>query len=107
MTIVLTGGGSGGHITPLLAVAAELKKQQPETRLIYIGQRGDGLGDIPARDPHFDETYTVRAGKFRRYHGEGLKQLLDLPTLYKNSRDFWRVLRGLRESYHLLKRLQP
>ena len=26
-TIVLTGGGSGGHITPLLALAAELKKR--------------------------------------------------------------------------------
>jgi hypothetical protein len=30
MTIVVTGGGSGGHITPILAVARELKKLRPD-----------------------------------------------------------------------------
>ena len=107
MTIVLTGAGSGGHITPLLAVAAELKKQQPEARIIYIGQKGDRLGDIPRADPNIDEVYTVRAGKFRRYHGEGLMQLLDLKTLVLNIRDFFFFLVGLAQSRRLLKRLQP
>jgi UDP-N-acetylglucosamine--N-acetylmuramyl-(pentapeptide) pyrophosphoryl-undecaprenol N-acetylglucosamine transferase len=106
-TIVLTGGGSGGHITPLLAVATELKRLKPEARLIYIGQKGDNLADIPAHDPHIDEVYLVRAGKFRRFHGEGLKQVLDLPTLLKNVRDSGYVLAGLYQSYRLLKRLCP
>jgi UDP-N-acetylglucosamine--N-acetylmuramyl-(pentapeptide) pyrophosphoryl-undecaprenol N-acetylglucosamine transferase len=107
MTIVLTGGGSGGHITPILAIAAELKRQKPHAKLIYIGQRGDHLGDIPAADPNIDEVYTVRAGKFRRYHGEGWKQLLHLPTQAKNLRDFFYVLIGLCQAHRLLKRLRP
>jgi UDP-N-acetylglucosamine--N-acetylmuramyl-(pentapeptide) pyrophosphoryl-undecaprenol N-acetylglucosamine transferase len=107
MTIVVTGGGSGGHITPILAVAAELKKLQPETKIIYIGQKGDALGDIPAADPSIDETYSVRAGKFRRYHGEGLRQLLDLPTLFKNMRDSVYVLIGLWQSWRLLRKIRP
>ncbi len=107
MTVILTGGGSGGHITPILAVAAELKRLQPKTRVIYIGQTGDKLGDIPAADPSIDEVFTVRAGKFRRYHGEGWKQLLDLPTLVKNIRDMFYVLIGLHQSRTLLKKLQP
>jgi UDP-N-acetylglucosamine--N-acetylmuramyl-(pentapeptide) pyrophosphoryl-undecaprenol N-acetylglucosamine transferase len=107
LTVVLTGGGSGGHITPILAVAAELKRLQPKTRLMYIGQRGDKLGDIPAADPNIDEVFTVRAGKFRRYHGEGLRQLLDIPTLLKNIRDVLYVLIGIRQSRALLKKLQP
>ncbi len=106
-SIVLTGGGSGGHITPLLAVAAELKQQRPDTKLIYIGQTGDKLGDIPAEHPSIDEVYTVRAGKFRRYHGEGLKQVLDLKTLFLNLRDAVYVLIGIWQSRRLLKRLQP
>lgn len=107
MTIVLTGGGSGGHITPILAVAAELKRLDAGNHIIYIGQTGDGLGDIPAKDPNIDEVFTVRAGKFRRYHGEGWKQLLDLPTLFKNLRDAVYVLIGLVQSWRLLRQLHP
>lgn len=106
-TIVLTGGGSGGHITPLLAVATELKKQDPRVRVVYVGQRGDHLADIPAKHPDIDEVYSVRAGKFRRYHGEGLKQLLDVRTIFLNTRDVFYVVAGIWQSHRLLKRLQP
>lgn len=105
--IILTAGGSGGHITPIQAIAAELKRREPDIRIVYIGQTGDRFVDIPARDPHIDEVFTVRAGKFRRYHGEGLKQLLDLPTVYKNIRDAFYVLIGIWQSWRLLARLQP
>lgn len=104
---MLTGGGSGGHITPLLAVAHELKRLKPDTSLIYVGQKGDGLADIPAAHPDIDAAYAVHAGKFRRYHGEGLKQVLDVSTVAKNTRDLTRVVRGLAESRRLLNRLKP
>lgn len=107
MKIVLTGGGSGGHITPLLAVAAELRRTHPKAELIYIGQTGDKLGDIPANDPNIDQVLTVRAGKWRRYHGEGFRQLLDIPTMLKNIRDFFYVLVGLGQSWRLLRQLRP
>ncbi len=103
----MTGGGSGGHITPILAVAHELKRQQPDLKIVYIGQKGDKLSDVPAADPNIDEVYAVSAGKFRRYHGEGWKQLLDLPTQFKNIRDAFRVLRGTIQSYRLLRNLKP
>lgn len=107
MTIVLSGAGSGGHITPILAVAAELKRLRPSVRLVYIGQKGDALGDIPREDPNIDVVFTVRAGKFRRYHGEGLKQLFDVPTTLKNLRDAVYVLVGLWQSRRLLLKLRP
>lgn len=103
----MTGGGSGGHITPVLAVAHELKKIDPKTVVVYIGQTGDSLADVPEQDKNIDRVYTVRAGKFRRYHGEGLKQLLDLPTLYKNLRDAVFVLVGIWQSFWLLSKLRP
>ena len=90
-----------------MAVAHELKRLKPGAEIIYIGQRGDALSDVPRRDPNIDEVYQVSAGKFRRYHGEGLKQLLDLPTMYKNIRDGFRVIAGILQSYRLLKRLRP
>lgn len=106
-TIVLTGGGSGGHITPLLAVAAELKKQQPGLHIVYIGHTGDKLADIPAKDSNIDEVFSVRAGKLRRYHGEGWKQVLDVPTMLLNIRDVFYLAIGMVQSWKLLKRLKP
>lgn len=106
-SVVLAGGGSGGHITPILAVAAELKRKDPSIRIIYIGQKGDSLADIPEKNPNIDEVYTVRAGKFRRYHGEGLKQLLDIKTMFLNIRDFFYVCIGIFQSWRLIKRIKP
>jgi UDP-N-acetylglucosamine--N-acetylmuramyl-(pentapeptide) pyrophosphoryl-undecaprenol N-acetylglucosamine transferase len=65
------------------------------------------LSDIPAQDPNIDHVYAVRAGKFRRYHGEGLRQLLDLRTWALNIRDFFLVLIGIYQSWRLMGRLRP
>lgn len=107
MTIVVTGGGSGGHITPILAVAAELKKINSSIKVVYVGQKGDGLADIPAGDPNIDRVFAVRAGKFRRYHGEGWRQLLDIPTQLKNIRDAVWVLIGIWQSFWLMRQIRP
>src|SRR5688572_28896358 len=108
MKVVVTGGGSGGHITPILSVAHELKHLRRDATIIYIGQRGDKLGDIPAEDENIDKAYTVSAGKFRRYHGEGfLRHLIDVKTVALNIRDAFRTLKGIWESYRLLKEVQP
>lgn len=107
MTIILTGGGSGGHITPILAVAAELKRIQPDAQLVYIGQTGDDFARVVADSPFIDQTFSVRAGKLRRYHGEGLKQLLDVPTQLKNLRDAFYVVIGIWQSWRLIGRLRP
>jgi UDP-N-acetylglucosamine--N-acetylmuramyl-(pentapeptide) pyrophosphoryl-undecaprenol N-acetylglucosamine transferase len=103
----VTGGGSGGHITPVLAVAHELKQLRPDVEITYIGQTGDSLGDIPGQDKNIDRVATVRAGKFRRYHGEGIRQLLDVVTLLKNLRDAVWVLIGIWQSFWLLRRVKP
>jgi len=103
----VTGGGSGGHITPVLAVAHELKKQQPTAEIIYIALQGDTLADLPAQDPSIDKVIFIRAGKLRRYHGEGWKQLLDLPTMFKNFIDVFKTLSGIWQSIWLLRRLHP
>jgi UDP-N-acetylglucosamine--N-acetylmuramyl-(pentapeptide) pyrophosphoryl-undecaprenol N-acetylglucosamine transferase len=107
MKVVMTAGGSGGHITPILAVAHELKVLMPGVEIIYIGQKGDQLSDIPAADPNIDAVYTVPAGKLRRYADEGWRQLLDVRTQALNTRDMGRTVRGLAQSYRLLRRLKP
>ena len=74
---------------------------------MYIGQKGEPLADIPARHPAVDAVYAVSAGKFRRYHGEGFRQVLDLHTQALNVRDIFRVAAGIWQSFWLLHRLRP
>ncbi len=90
----------------MLAVAHELKRLKPDVRVVFIGQRGDNLGDIAANHEDIDEAYTVWAGKFRRYHGAGVKQVFYLATMVKNARDFFRMLIGFMQSRRLLKGLK-
>ncbi|MBT5876180.1 MAG: UDP-N-acetylglucosamine--N-acetylmuramyl-(pentapeptide) pyrophosphoryl-undecaprenol N-acetylglucosamine transferase, partial [Candidatus Latescibacteria bacterium] len=39
-TYVFTGGGSGGHVNPALAIADGIKSAKPNSRIEYIGARG-------------------------------------------------------------------
>lgn len=105
--VVLTGAGSGGHITPVLAVADAIKQANPAVTVVYIGQRGDKLGDIGAGHSTVDQAYVVSAGKFRRYHGLGWRQLFKVRTMLLNIRDAFRVLTGIAQSVRLLRRLRP
>ena len=41
MRVVVTGGGTGGHLYPALAVADSLRDKYPDTQILYIG--GDGI----------------------------------------------------------------
>lgn len=107
MRVMLVGGGSGGHITPNLAVAHQLKTLEPTTQVLYVGQTGEVLADLAASDAAIDKTYSVRAGKLRRYHGDGWRQLLDWRTMALNIRDVAYVAAGLVQSWLLLRRVKP
>lgn len=38
--IIISGGGTGGHIFPALAIAGELRKRLPEAKILFIGAKG-------------------------------------------------------------------
>ena len=40
MNIIISGGGTGGHIFPAIAVAQALKKLQPDARILFAGAKG-------------------------------------------------------------------
>ena len=90
-TIILTGGGTAGHVTPNIALLPGLKARGFEIR--YIGSyAGMEKGLIEQEGIPYDGIST---GKFRRY--------LSL----KNLSDIGHVLKGMREAKALLKKYRP
>ncbi len=39
MKYILTGGGTGGHVYPALAIAEHIKKNEPDAEFLYIGTK--------------------------------------------------------------------
>lgn len=40
LKVILSGGGTGGHIFPAIAIADEIKKRFPDTEFLFIGANG-------------------------------------------------------------------
>jgi len=38
--VIISGGGTGGHIFPAIAIADELKKRNPEVEILFVGAEG-------------------------------------------------------------------
>jgi UDP-N-acetylglucosamine--N-acetylmuramyl-(pentapeptide) pyrophosphoryl-undecaprenol N-acetylglucosamine transferase len=88
--LVLTGGGSGGHIFPLLVLAKALRE---DFEISYIGSfRGPEAYLVPGASVSF---LAITSGKLRRYFS------------FKNFGDFLFFLKGFWQAFFLLKKLQP
>ncbi|MCL2243375.1 MAG: undecaprenyldiphospho-muramoylpentapeptide beta-N-acetylglucosaminyltransferase [Treponema sp.] len=92
VNIAFTGGGTGGHIFPGLAVAAELKKMltDQDFRLFWIGS-ASGMDRGIVEDAGI-EFFGIPSGKLRRY--------FSLRTIM----DFFRVIAGFFAARKILKK---
>ena len=101
MKILAVGGGSGGHVTPVVAVLRELKRIHPRAEIrfwcdnTFVAQARAIMG-------HFDATIpvqTIMAGKLRRYHHLSVMRQLFWPSLVlMNVRDSFLVGLGFLQS---------
>ncbi len=65
LRIVVTGGGTGGHIYPALAVMRSLRARAADPlEIIYVGSGSEMEQDIVKEA---DRSYVVSTGKYRRY----------------------------------------
>ena len=89
--IVMTGGGTAGHVTPNIALMPALKEAGYEIN--YIGSyNGIEKGLIEAQGIPY---HGIASGKLRRYFD------------WKNFSDPFRVLKGYGQAVKLMKKLKP
>lgn len=89
--IVLTGGGTAGHVTPNIALFPKLREEGYDIH--YIGSH-DGIEKKLMEDYQIP-YYAISTGKLRRYFDP------------KNFSDPFRVIKGYSEAKRILKTLQP
>lgn len=89
--IILTGGGTAGHVTPNIALLPRLRELQYDIH--YIGSYNGIEKELIAKQqiPY----HGISSGKLRRYFS------------LKNFTDPFRVLKGFNEANHLIKTLKP
>lgn len=101
MRILAVGGGSGGHVTPVVAVLKELRALHPQLELKFwcdahfAAQAASIVGA-------YDDTIpveTVASGKLRRYHHLTVWQHIMWPSLmWRNFVDLFKILGGFFQS---------
>ena len=89
--IVLTGGGTAGHVTPNIALIPRLRELNYD--ICYIGSY-DGIEKKLIEEFHIP-YYGISSGKLRRYFDP------------KNFSDPFKVLKGIGEARRTLKELKP
>ena len=93
MKILISGGGTGGHIFPALAIANAVKRRDPQADILFVGALGRmEMERVPA------------AG----YEIVGLPVAgFDRKRLWRNFGVVWKLWRSMRKAKKVLRDFQP
>ncbi|RYL95483.1 undecaprenyldiphospho-muramoylpentapeptide beta-N-acetylglucosaminyltransferase [Sporolactobacillus sp. THM7-4] len=93
MRVLFSGGGTGGHIYPAMAVINHLKKTNPDTEFLYVGAKNGLEKNIVSREGIPFESLNIT----------GFKRKLS----FENVKTVVRFLRGVSRSKKLIKDFRP
>ncbi len=93
LKVLLSGGGTGGHIFPAIAIADEIRKRFPEAEFLFIGANGK-----------MEMEKVPQAG----YHIEGIDIAgIDRGNMLSNLGLPFKILKSLSKSKRIIKNFAP
>ena len=87
MRVILSGGGTGGHIYPALALAKQIQEQAPDAEILYIGS-GKGLEANIVTKAGYDFKAIEISGFKRSLSIENIKTILRFIRAVSNSKRY-------------------
>ena len=93
MRAIIAAAGTAGHINPGIAIANEIKKQEKDSKIIFIGTTRGLENDLVPRAGY--ELKTIEA--------YGLSKKLSIDNLKK----MYKTLKGFGEAKKIIKEFQP
>ncbi len=98
--IVLTGGGTGGHIYPLIAVVKEMKRLSDPSLDLEFYFLGPPHPELKKLEEQNVLIIPIKSGKLRRY--------FTFSSIIQNIKDIcWNLPLGIFQSYKILKKINP
>lgn len=110
MKILVVGGGSGGHVTPVVAVVREIWKIRPRAKIEFWTDKKyfKNARKITVENGMDLRIRKVVAGKFRRYTNFTFGMYLQhFDVVLKNIRDFFKNIIGFFQSFFRLIANRP
>lgn len=93
MRVILSGGGTGGHVYPAIAIANEIKSNNPDAEILFVGTRSGIESEIVPKYGYRLETVTV----------QGFKRKVDL----ENVKRVFKLMKGLHQTKKIVKTFKP
>lgn len=93
MKVLMTGGGTGGHVYPALAIADTIKRHEPDSEIAFVGTS------------HGIENKLVPKAGYPLYHVEiqGIRRSLSLSNL----KTAWLIFSSIGKAKKLLRAFRP
>lgn len=93
MNILISGGGTGGHIFPALSIADAIKRRHPQAKILFVGADG-----------RMEMQRVPEAG----YDIKGLPVSgFDRKRLWRNIKVLWQLNRSMRLARRIVKDFKP
>ena len=95
--VIISGGGTGGHIFPAISIAGKLREANPETEILFVGAEGRmEMEKVPAAG--YEIVGLPIAGLQRQLNWEGIRNNLRVPA---------KVASSLRQAGQVIDRFKP
>ena len=97
LRVIISGGGTGGHIFPAISIAGKLREANPETEILFVGAEGRmEMEKVPAAG--YEIVGLPIAGLQRQLNWEGIRNNLRVPA---------KVASSLRQAGQVIDRFKP
>ena len=93
LKVIISGGGTGGHIFPAIAIANEIKHREPDAEILFVGaEKRMEMEKVPAEGY---EIVGLNVVGFDRKH------------LWKNLSLPFKLAKGLRQTRKIIRNFEP
>lgn len=97
MRVLMTGGGTAGHINPALAIAGSIRKAYPDAEILFVGAEGKMETELVPKAGYPIKTLKV----------QGFQRNMNLKGLIYNAKTVAYTLSATRLSGNILKEFKP